>query len=76
LKKEKIVKTFPSTTLNKITVKIIIPKDQRLKELSSFIPEEKFKKFGFVNREGNYVSFAKEIGAQNVLKVKSKNRIF
>jgi len=29
-----------------------------------------------VNREGNYVSFAKETGAQNVLKIKSKNRIF
>jgi len=72
----KIIEILPSASLQKITTKISIPEKQRLEKLSLFIPEAKLKKFGFLDREGNYVSFAKEIGNQNVLRIEIENKSF
>jgi len=63
-------------SLRSTKINLIIPKNQEIKRLSEYISPEKFHKFGFLSKEGQYISFKREISSQYVVKIKHKGLTF
>jgi len=72
----KITKKTEPDFLKSAQINLSIPPNQEVKQLSEFIDSKKFRKFGFLNKENQYVSFEKEISSQFVVKVEHNNSVF
>lgn len=72
----KIAERKSSNFLKSAKIDLFIPQNQEVKRLSEHVEPRKFHKFGFLNKEGRYINFEREISSQYVVKIKHNNATF
>jgi len=72
----KIVERKDTNFLKSAKIDLSIPENQEVKQLSEYVEPEKFYEFGFINKEGQYISFKREISSQYVVKIQHNNMTF
>ncbi|MCD6489630.1 MAG: hypothetical protein J7K20_02755 [Thermodesulfobacterium sp.] len=72
----KIAERKSSNFLKSAKIDLFIPENQEVKRLSEYVEPKKFHEFGFLNKDGQYISFEREISSLYIVKIEHNNATF